>query len=79
MVKAAIDRIKPIVIQCGEKSGAKGTVKLDVTVTADGVVQNVAVAESPDAGLGECVASAMRKARFAKTASGGSFTYPFVF
>jgi TonB family protein len=79
MVKTAIERMKPIVIQCGEKSGAKGTVKLAVTVSADGVVQDISVAESPDASLGECVASAIRKAKFAKTATGASFTYPFVF
>ena len=41
--------------------------------------QNVAVAESPDAGLGQCVVAALRKTAFAKTQSGGSFSYPFVF
>jgi hypothetical protein len=37
------------------------------------------VSTSPDDGLGSCVAEVMKKAKFAKTPAGGSFTYPFVF
>jgi hypothetical protein len=37
------------------------------------------VTESPHASLGECVAAAMRSAKFGKTKNGGEFVYPFVF
>jgi len=38
-----------------------------------------AVETTPDAALGACVAAAVQKASFAKTQTGGSFSYPFVF
>ena len=78
-VRASVDRMKPRVIACGERSSGKGTVKIEVTVAGDGSVKDVAVVESPDAALGDCVASAMRKATFSRSVNGGSFTYPFVF
>ena len=40
---------------------------------------NVSVSETPDAALGACAAGVMRKATFAKTQNGGTFTYPFAF
>ncbi|HTR53857.1 MAG TPA: molybdopterin-binding protein [Kofleriaceae bacterium] len=79
MVHAAVDQIKPRVSACGDKTSAKGTVKLSVTVDAEGAVSDVSVDESPDDTLGACVASAMRAARFGKSQKGGSFTFPFVF
>ena len=79
MVKSGVEHIKPKVIACGEKSSAKGTVKLAVKVDGSGAVTDVSVADTPDPALGECVATAMRNAQFAKTTNGGSFTYPFVF
>ena len=78
-IKAGVDRVRPRVIDCAQKHPAKGTVKVGVTVNGEGVVEDVSVKDAPDAALGECVASAMRKAKFAKTANGGAFTYPFVF
>jgi TonB family protein len=79
MVRAGVETIKPRVVKCGETSGAKGTVKITVTVAPEGQVTDAAVRESPDEGLGTCVAGAMRAARFGKSVNGGSFTYPFVF
>lgn len=79
MVKAAIDRLKPRVIACGEKFAAKGTVRIAVTVAPDGSVTAADVAEASNPGLGSCVAEVLRSGKFAKTASGGSFRYPFVF
>jgi len=64
---------------CGDKSSAKGQVKVSVKVSGDGSIASVNVTASPDPGLGSCVAAAMRGATFRKTASGGSFSYPFVF
>ncbi len=74
-----VAKVKSRVMACGDKSNAKGTVKVSVKVTADGAISSVSVKETPDAGLGSCVASAMQKASFRKTQTGGSFAYPFVF
>ena len=79
MVTAGMAKVKPVVIQCGETHGAKGQVKISVTVSPTGAVTDASVAASPDEALGACVASAVRKATFATTETGGSFSYPFVF
>lgn len=79
MVTAGIAKVKPAVIACGEKTGAKGDVRIRVTVSPAGTVTDASAADAPDATLGECVAGAVRRATFAKTETGGSFTYPFVF
>jgi hypothetical protein len=78
-VRAGVDKVKAVVIGCGEKTKVKGTVKLSVSVGSDGRVEDVTVKETPDPTLGDCVAGAVRRATFAKTPGGGSFTYPFVF
>jgi hypothetical protein len=78
-IRAGVDKVKPRVIACGEQFTVKGTVKLSITVDGEGSVQELSVQETPDEGLGNCVAAALRKAKFAKTTNGGSFTYPFVF
>ena len=78
-IRAGVEKMKAKVIACGEQFPAKGTVKLAITVDGEGVVQELAVQATPDDDLGSCVAAALRKARFAKTVNGGSFTYPFVF
>ncbi len=79
MVREGIEGVKPRVIACGEKFASKGTVKIAMTVSADGAVKDTSVADAPDPELGKCVAQALRAATFPKTAKGGTFTYPFVF
>ncbi len=79
MVKAGIENVKPVVIACGEKTPAKGTVKIAMVVAGDGHVTSASAEEAPDPALGACVAAALRKAKFAQTTNGASFTYPFVF
>ncbi len=79
MVKAGIEKVKPRVVACGEKGGIKGTVKVAMTVDAEGNVKTASVTESPDQALGNCVAAALKNAKFGKTVNGGEFTYPFVF
>lgn len=79
MVKAGVETVKPRIIACGEKHGAKGTVRVAVTVADVGTVKSVDLVESPDPALGECVVAAMRNAKFGKSAKGGEFVYPFVF
>jgi molybdenum cofactor biosynthesis protein B len=79
LIKVGVERFRAMVIRCGEQVAAKGTVSVAVVVKPDGNVQSVSVASTPDAALGDCVAGVMRKATFAKTQHGGSFTYPFAF
>ncbi|MBA3392493.1 MAG: zinc-ribbon domain-containing protein [Deltaproteobacteria bacterium] len=79
MISEGVGKVKARVMACGDKSSAKGQVKVSVKVNPDGSVSSVSVKDTPDAGLGRCVASAMEKASFKKTQNGGSFGYPFVF
>jgi outer membrane biosynthesis protein TonB len=79
MVRAGIEKVKPRVVACGEKSTKKGTVKIAVTVRPDGTVKDAGVVASPTPALGDCVSATMKKAEFGKSVGGGSFTYPFVF
>jgi predicted Zn finger-like uncharacterized protein len=79
MISDGLNKVKARVMSCGEKSSAKGQVKISVKVGADGHVTNVTVKNTPDAGLGNCVSSMMQKAMFAKTQTGGSFSYAYTF
>lgn len=79
MVKAGVEQVKPRVVACGEKTAAKGTVRVAVKVEPDGSVSEAVIAESPTAELGECVEAALRSGKFTKTTTGGAFRYPFVF
>lgn len=79
MVRSGIEKMKPVVIKCGEAAGVKGTVKIHVHVTPAGTIDEASVSSSPDAALGACVAAAVKKATFAKSQSGAAFTYPFAF
>lgn len=79
MISAGVSKISGKAQSCGGQSSAKGVVKVGVKVGADGRVVSVTVKQTPDPALGNCVASAMQKATFAKTATGGSFSYPFSF
>ncbi len=79
MISSGIAAVKARVTSCGDRSQAKGKVKVHVKVGGDGRVTNVSVDSAADPALGACVAAAVQKASFAKTANGGSFSYPFVF
>lgn len=79
MISEGVNKVKARVQSCGDRSSAKGQVKVSVKVNPGGDVASVTVKNTPDASLGSCVASAMQKARFAKTQNGGSFGYPFMF
>jgi len=79
MISDGVAKVKARAQACGDKSSAKGQVKVAVKVGPDGSVTSVTVRSTPDPGLGNCVAGAMQSARFARTQSGGSFAYPFRF
>jgi len=79
MISDGVAKVKARVMSCGDKSPAKGQVKVSVKVGPDGHVVSVAVKNTPDVALGNCVAGMMQKATFARTQNGGSFAYPFPF
>ncbi len=79
MISNGIAAVKARVTSCGDKSPAKGKVKVKVVVGPDGKVSGVTVETTPDQALGTCVGAAVQKASFSKTQKGGSFSYPFVF
>jgi len=79
MISDGVAKVKARVMSCGERSPAKGQVKVSVKVSPDGQVTSVTVKNTPDANLGNCVQSMMQKATFAKTQTGGSFSYPYTF
>jgi tRNA A-37 threonylcarbamoyl transferase component Bud32/outer membrane biosynthesis protein TonB len=79
MISEGVSKVKARVMSCGDKSSAKGIVKVSVKVGPDGNVSGVTVKQTPDAALGDCVAGAMQKATFVKTQTGGEFRYPFTF
>jgi len=78
-IQAGIALVKPKITACGSKTKANGTVKMRVVVGADGKVTSASAEASPDPKLGECVTAVFKAAKFKKTPSGGSFSYPFVF
>ncbi len=79
MISAGVAAIKTKISACGTATPVKGSVKVAVTVAPSGAVANVEVKAAPDGKLGACVGAEMKKAKFAATGQGGSFTYPFVF
>jgi hypothetical protein len=79
MISEGVAKVKARVTSCGDRSPAKGQVKVAVKVAPDGHVTAVTVKNTPDPGLGSCVASMMQQAIFAKTQNGGSFAYPYTF
>jgi predicted Zn finger-like uncharacterized protein len=77
IINDGINKVKARALACGDKSPAKGQVKVSVKVSADGSVTGVTVRNTPDPGLGNCVAGVVQTAKFARTQNGGSFAYPF--
>ena len=80
-VRTAVDTMKPVVQTCGERFHAKGrgVVKIRLEVAPDGHVTSSSVEESPDTGLGACVAEALRRVHFPSSRDGASFSYPYTF
>ncbi|MBK9031921.1 MAG: zinc-ribbon domain-containing protein [Myxococcales bacterium] len=78
-ISAGVSKVRPSAKACSAKSSAKGKVLVSVKVAGNGSVTSVTVKSTPDPALGSCVATAMKKASFTKTKSGGSFSYPVPF
>lgn len=81
MISAGVAKAKARIAACGTgaNAGAKGTVKIKVEVAPVGTVTTASVQSAPSDALGACVAGVLKGTTFAKTAQGGSFSYPFVF
>lgn len=78
-IKAGLATVHSKALACGARSSAKGKVQIAYKVAASGSVTSATVLESPDPALGACVATAAKRATFAKTRTGGSFKYPYHF
>ncbi len=79
MIADAIAPLRESLHGCADKfPKIKGVVKVKGTVAPEGTV-TVEIEKTPDAALGECVASIVRTAKFPKTIAGGTFGYPFVY
>ncbi len=76
-VKSGISTVMGRVRACGSKHGGSGVVKVRVKVGSSGRVESAT--PSPGNALGDCVASAVKGAKFPKTQLGVTFTYPFRF
>lgn len=79
MISEAIAGVKSRIMACGAKSSVKGVVKVHVKIAPDGSIASATLKQTPDPALGECVIEGVSRAKFAKTETGGSFSYPFVF
>ena len=79
MITTAMNAVRSRVMTCGDKSSAKGRVRVHLRVANDGKITNIAVEETPDAGLAACVVAAVSHATFPSTQAGRSFSVPYTF
>lgn len=77
-IQAGIQTVKAKVMACGNGAKIGGKISIRATVDAQGKV-TAADATGEDTDVGTCVAGVIKTAVFAKTASGGTFSYPFIF
>jgi len=76
-VRAGIHSVDATVAACQLPAGTR--VDVVVKVRSDGTVEAVEIGSGVAPQLGSCVATALRAARFDKTASGSTFKYAFAF
>lgn len=77
-IAAGLASVSGFVDACeAQYPAADGAVRLAIVVEAAGEVSGVTVEQTPDDGLGGCLAAAVRSARFAPTRQGGSFTHVY--
>lgn len=76
-VKTGIAKVRSKIERCFERSDERGTVRVKVKVSPSGQPSTVSVIETPDRPLGTCIAREVKKAKFAKSRMGVTFTFPF--
>ena len=79
MITEGIDKVRSSVMACASRTALNGEVKVAVMVHADGYVLGATIKASPDPAVDDCVVAAVKKAKFAPTQVGGSFSIPFNF
>jgi len=79
MVMTAMNAVKARAMACGDKSSAKGRVRVHLRVGNDGRVSDVKLEASPDDALGACVVAAVNHATFPATQNGRAFSVPYTF
>jgi hypothetical protein len=73
-------KVSADVLECGKpRKDVKGVVKVSIEVAPSGAIVRSSIKVTPDPALGDCVLAAVRKATFATSKLGGSFSYPYVF
>jgi len=78
-ITSTMATVKAKIMSCGDRTPAKGLVKIHLKVSGDGKVTDSSVETSPDPALGACVSAAAKRAVFPKTQTGGSFGIPYQF
>jgi len=78
VIAAGLTPVEPRIRACGAGFAGTGQVKLHVEIAPDGHA-TASVEATPDPWLGACIRSRLEFASFAKTPSGGSFTYSTAF
>ena len=73
MIMWAVAKVTTKIHGCTTGLSFTGRVDLEVTVSPTGGVTKVIVKQTPHEYLGTCMSEAIRKARFPKTAKGGTF------
>jgi tetratricopeptide (TPR) repeat protein len=78
-ISAGVTAVRPQIEACGTAHPAGGIMKVHVEVAPAGTVSSAQITKGLDPDLDACVQKVLLAAQFAKTAQGGTFTYPFVF
>jgi serine/threonine protein kinase/outer membrane biosynthesis protein TonB len=76
VINDGLAKVKANIARCVHK--VSGSVEVLVTVSPNGGVISVKVESTPDGDLGDCVEDVMKKATFARTRDGGSFSCTFM-
>jgi len=79
LINAGIAAVRWRVDQCGTRGWGAGQVTVALTVNKAGVVTGALISSAPNSSLAACVKERVQMARFAKTRTGGSFSYLFSF
>ncbi len=76
-IKTGMGRVRSRVASCGSKNGFKGRVDTKIKIGGNGKVSSVS-AKGGSGAVNSCVSSAVKSAKFPKTQTGASFSYPWV-
>jgi hypothetical protein len=80
MIDNAMRESRSPIMACGARVGdVQGQVLVRVKTEPDGTVSSVSVMNTPDTELSSCVVEQVQLASFARTQTGGTFTYSFEF